>query len=400
MNMDSTTQQDLARAQAKECADKGHSYWKQGNLSAAIEWFTRALAVSPADAWTLMRRGVARAALGDITGAADDVTRARSMMPGNAERSRRQWASAQLGEGIRHANRDAVLAPDSSVAEVEALLSELNASSRAFTEAIQEDPSSAWAHAHRGATAVLAYWLGTRFGVAPERVEAYAAQARSDLDTAVRLNPAYVWALVFHALLLTIMGANEPEGAERQAHFTQAIERIEEIRRANKDFAVQRPLVEFALYNREYDKVLELGWAQLAKTPDDTVTRYCVAAALRQRAPREAGVPALEELRRATADAAMAEARKAMLAKRSRLCGMLGGLAMLEGDLEAAAKMLNDVLEYPDMDTLMFMSCDPAWAPVRHPAANEEGNPRLSAVRAAYARLFPRCPPSPAPQRR
>jgi tetratricopeptide (TPR) repeat protein len=389
--MNETTKQDGDDARAKACADRGHSYWKQGNLSAAIEWFTRALAMRPNDAWTLMRRGVARAAISDVAGAADDVNRARSMLPGEAGRSRRGWASAQLGEGIRQSLRDAALAPDSSRAEVEAIIGELNASIQAFTETLRESPESTWAHAHRGASAVLAHWLGGRFGVEPERVRGYAEQARADLDTALRLDATYTWARVFQAILLIITGANAPEGAERQACFAEAIERLKEAGHANKNFAVQRALAEMALYGREYEKVVELAWSQLAKEPDDPVSRYCLAVALKHLAASgEADAPALEELRRAMAGATSEEARRAMLAKRSRMCGMLGGLAMMEGKFEVAAEMLNDVLKYPDLDTLVFMSCDPAWAPIRHPAAGAENDPRFKAVQEAYSRLFPR----------
>ncbi|KYF76002.1 hypothetical protein BE11_03425 [Sorangium cellulosum] len=387
--MDESTTRNDERRRARELADRGHAYWKQGNHAAAIEWFTRALSADPVDPWTLMRRGAARAAIGDVAGAAEDLNRARAMVPGEEWRSRRHWAAAQLGEGIRSSLRDAALPPAEGAAGVDAMLAEMDASIAAFTDAIQEDPNSAWAYAHRGAVATLAHWLGARTGVDPERVQRYAESAWSDLDAALRLNGAYKWALVFRGILLTIRGSNTPDEVERRALFARAAASIEAAGRADESFVVLRPLTEFALYNRDFDEVIEIGSRQLAKDPADTVTRYCVANAIVHLAGRgEAGDPAVVLARRSAASAAAAQARRAMLAKRTQTCAMLGGLAMLEGNYERAAAMLDDVLEYPDMDTLVFMRRDPAWDPARDPAAGAR-DPRLSAVVAAYAKLFP-----------
>ncbi|WP_437663295.1 tetratricopeptide repeat protein [Sorangium sp. So ce1182] len=383
---------DDERRRARECADRGHACWKKGNHSAAIDWFTRALSTDPDDPWTLMRRGAARAAIGDVAGAAEDLNRAKAMVPRDEWRSRRHWAAAQLGEGIRSSLRDAAVPPAEGAAGVDAMLAEMDASIAAFTEAIQEDPSSAWAYAHRGAVATLAHWLGARTGVDPERVQRHAESAWSDLDAALRLNGTYKWALVFRGILLTIRGSNEPDDAERRALFARAAGSIEAAGRADESFVVLRPLTEFALYNRDFDEVIEIGWRQLSKDPADTITRYCVAEALLHVAGRgDAADPAVAAARRSTAGAVAAQARRAMLARRAQTCAMLGGLAMLEGDYERAAAMLDDVLDYPDMDTLVFMRRDPAWDLARDPAAATR-EPRLAGVVAAYAKLFPRAP--------
>ncbi|MGK3993479.1 tetratricopeptide repeat protein [Sorangium sp. So ce1024] len=390
--MHETTMGDDERRRARDLADRGHGYWKQGNHSAAIEWFTRALSADPGDPWTLMRRGAARAAINDIAGAAEDLNRAKAMVPRDDWRSRRHWAAAQLGEGIRSSLRDAALPPEVGAAGVEAMLADMDASIAAFTEAIQEDPSSAWAYAHRGAVATLAHWLGARTGVDPERVRRYAGSAWDDLDAALRLDGAYKWALVFRGLLLTIRGSNEPDDAERRALFARAAGSIEAAGRADERFPVLRALTEFALYNRDFDDVIEIGWRQLSKDPADTGTRYCVAQALLHvSSRRDADDPAIAAARCSTAGAVAGQARRAMLARRTQTCAMLGGLAMLEGDYEVAAAMLDDVLEYPDMDTLVFMRRDPAWDLARDPAAGAR-DPRLVAVSAAYAKLFPQTP--------
>jgi tetratricopeptide (TPR) repeat protein len=378
---------------AEEPQERGNACWKQANHAGAIEWLTRALMVDPDDAQSLLRRGAAEAAISDIAGAADDLGRARAMLPGGGGQSRRYWASAQLGEGIRNAVRDAAATPDAGAAGAQALLVEMDASIAAFTEALGEDPRSAWAHAHRGAVAVLAHWLGGRLGVDPDRVAQYAASASSDLAAALHLNSTYKWALVFQAILHTLQGSNAPNGPERRALFASAAGRVKEAGRADESFVVLRPLVEFALYNRDHAEVVELGFAQLARDPDDTITRYCVAAALARIAGEEReGEPAVAAARRASAQAFGGQAERALLAKRSRTAGMLGGLAMLDGKLDVAARMLEDVIEYPDMDTLVFMKCDPAWGPAREPASGETDDPRFAAVKAAYARLFPPAP--------
>jgi tetratricopeptide (TPR) repeat protein len=389
--MAETERTDEDRRRVEECAQRGHAHWKQGNYSAAIEWFSRALSEDPKDAWVLMRRGAARAAIDDVTGAADDLNRAGAMVPGDAGSSQRRWGAAQLGEAIRASIRDAALAPDASAAEVEAMLAKMGASIAAFTEALSENPKDAWAYAHRGAVSMLARWLGARFGVDPARVRRYAESARSDLDRAMGLQDSYAWAMVFQAVLLTVMASNEPDEAARRALFAQATALVEAAGRANEGFPVLRPLTEIAMYNHEWDKAIELGWAQIAKDPDDLITRYCVAWALTRIAEKnDAGDPAVEEARRASAEAFVEQTRKSLLAKRSRICAMLGGLSMLEGRYEAAAAMLDDVLEYPDMDTLVFMQCEPAWAKVREPESGSVSDPRLRSVMDAYARLSPR----------
>jgi hypothetical protein len=337
-----------------------------------------------------MRRSAARAAVNDIAGAADDLSRARALIPGG-NRGQRKWAAARLGEGIRQSIRDAALAPDAGMPEVEVLLNAMDAAMAAFTEALQLDPDCAWAHAHRGAVAVLAHWLGARFGLEPGRVRHYAESARDDLDMAVRLNGTYAWAMVFQAILLTVMGANTPVEAARHELFAQATGRVQEAERADKGLVMRLAPVELALYARDYHRVVEQGWAQLASNPDNTITRYCVAVALKQlSAGHETADASVEQVRRTTAATVMEQVRKEMLAKRSRNCAMLGGLAMLEGRFEVAAAMLGDVLEYPDMDTLVFISCDPAWEPARQPATSAVDDVRLGTVREAYKKLFPR----------
>jgi len=205
----------------------------------------------------------------------------------------------------------------------------------------------------------------------------------------VRLNASYGWAMVFQAFLLTVMASNTANFEKRRELLTRAAERVEEAGRADERLCVLRPLAEFALHNQEWDKVVELGWAQLAKEPEDLITRYCLAWALTQIAnTSDEGDPAVAHLRRVSAHAFVEQARKALLAKRSRISAMLGGLSMLQGRYEAAAAMLEDVLEYPDMDTLAFMQCEPAWAAVREPERGAGSDPRLSDVREAYARLF------------
>lgn len=395
MRADETASPEHGSGRAKELADRGQASWQEGNHAAAIVWFTRALEVDPDDAWTRMRRGAARGAIGDVDGATSDLETARAMVPGEAGAGRRHWALAQLGEAVRASIRDAVIRPDAVTSDAEALLDKVNTSLAAFTEAIRESPGSAWAHAHRGAVAMLAHWIGARIGMDPEWVRGHAEAAQRDLEAAVRLKDGYSWVIVFQAFLQTILGSNEPEEGARRAHFDRAIERLDEARRADTTgkLATLLPLVELALYKNDHDKVVELGSAQLVKEPDDTISRYCVAEALAGIAGRsEAGEPAVEEARKTTAAAAVEQARKVIAAKRARSCAMLGGLAMLQGHYEVAAAMLGDVLDYPDMDTLIFLRRDPVWEPVREAAASSGGDPRLRAVADAYARLFPRAP--------
>lgn len=395
MRADETASPEHGRSRAKEFVERGQASWQQGNHAAAIVWFTRALEVDPDDAWTRMRRGAARGAIGDVDGAASDLETARAMVPGEAGSGRRHWALAQLGEAIRASIRDAVIRPDAVTSDAEALLERVNASLAAFTEAIRESPGSAWAHAHRGAVAMLAHWIGARMGMDPDWVRGHAEAARRDLEEAARLKDAYSWVIVFQAFLQTILGSNEPEEGARRAHFDRAIEHLGEARRADATgkLVTLLPLVELALYKSDYDQVVELGSAQLVKEPDDTISRYCVAEALAGIAGRsEAGEPAVGEARKATAAAAVEQARKVIAAKRARASAMLGGLAMLQGHYEVAAAMLADVLDYPDMDTLVFLRRDPAWDPVREATVGAGGDPRLGAVVDVYARLFPRTP--------
>jgi hypothetical protein len=223
------------------------------------------------------------------------------------------------------------------------------------------------------------------------RVQRYAELAQSDLDAALGLNGSYGWAMVFQAFLLTVMASNAPDLEKRRALLARAAARVEEAGRADARLVVLRPLAEFALHTHEWDKAVEIGWAQLAKDPDDLITRYCVAWALTRIAERnDTGDPAVEEARRASAEAFVEQTRKSLLAKRSRICAMLGGLSMLQGRYEAAAAMLDDVLEYPDMDTLAFMQCEPAWEKVRESERGSVSDPCLGAVMDAYARLSPR----------
>jgi hypothetical protein len=197
--------------------------------------------------------------------------------------------------------------------------------------------------------------------------------------------------MVFQAFLLTVMASNEPDLEKRRALLARAAARVEAAGRADERLVVLRPLAEFALHNQEWDKAVELGWTQLAKDPDDSITRYCLAWALTRIAERnDTGDPAVEEARRASAEAFVEQARKSLLAKRSRICAMLGGLAMLQERYEVAAAMLDDVLEYPDMDTLAFMQCEPAWAKVREPERGAVGDPHLRLVTNAYTKLSPR----------
>jgi tetratricopeptide (TPR) repeat protein len=379
-----------SRSRAKEYADRGNDYWKQGNHSSAIEWLTRALAEDLDDPSALLHRGAARAAMSDISGAAADVQRAKQLLSGDGNSKRRRWASAQLGEAIRLSIRDGVPAPPAGMAEVEAQLATMDASIEAFSDALQEDANDAWAYAHRGAVSMLAYWLGSRFGVDPARVRRYAESARSDLDAAIRLNGSYSWAMTSKGILLVNLSANAPDDAERRALFAETIALMEEAGHVDKRFPTLHMLTELALQTGEYEKVIEFGWAQLAKNAEDLRARYCMAGALTQIAETNgAGDPAVEEGRRVSAASFAEQARRAMLAQRSQIAAMLGGLAMLERRYDEAAAMLNDVLEYPDMETLGFMRSDPMWAPARGPAAGAESDARLRAVIDAYAKLFP-----------
>jgi len=382
---------------AKACAERGEVFWKQGLCSAAIEWFTRALETNPDDAWTLLRRGAARAALEDLAGASRDFRQAGPQLAGPAHASQRSWAASQWGEGLRLSLRDAALAPDADVHDVQGLLKQIDTALAAFDEALHAQPDSAWAHAHHGALSVLAYWVEARFGVDPAQARHHRDAARRELDTALRLKKDYGWAAVFKATLLTVMGAQHPEGPERKALFDEAAKQMEAAGRMDARLEVLHPLTEFALYQREYNQTVERGVARLARDPEDLVARYCVAAALQAgAATRTTDGVAVEAARREAAQAFTRQTRKALLAKRSRLASLLGGLAVLEGQYDVAAEHLREVLEYPDLETVVFLWCDPSWAPIRQDAARTDGEPRLGAVTEAYARLFPRAFATPA----
>lgn len=387
--MTDASNHEVDRRQAKEWADRGHARWKQGNHFEAISCFSRALSADPDDAWTLMRRGAARAAIGDIAGSTADLARAMAMTTGDAAKAERRWSAAQLGEGIRAFSQDAAIAPGASAGEVEAALSALGTAIEAFTAAISANPEDAWALAHRGATSMLAYWIGARAGVDRDRVERYAASAQSDLEAALRLKPSYHWAMVIEGTLLTIIASYASNPAEQQSLFARTAALVEEAGRLSEDFAALPPLAELALYRGELDRVVELGSTQIARDPGDAVSRYCMAWALkRMTSAEEAGDRTVGAARREAADAFVDQTRRSILAKRSRLSAMLGGLAMLEGDYDTAAKMLTEVLEYPDLHTMAFLRCEPAWDPIRDRAAGAV-DPRMGAVVDAYARLFP-----------
>lgn len=377
----------LARAHA----DRGNVCAKRGDNPGAIVWFTRALGISPDDPFLLMRRGGARGAIDDVAGAAADLRRAVQLLAEDGA-SGRHWALSQLGEAIRMANRDLVIAPEASATEVETLMATLEEARTAFSGAIEADPGSAWAYGHRGAVEMLQYWLLARAGLDPDRARGQAEASSRDLARALEIREGYAWAMVFQAFLTTVVGSNEPDEAARAALFERAAERVEASGRAGGPVVVARPLAELALYRRDYEQIVRVGWPRLLVDGDDPITRYCVAVAVERLdagADEEEADGRVASARKEATESVLRQTRKALMMKRTRTAAMLGGIAMLEGQFEVATAMLEDVLEYPDMDTLVFLWRDPAWDLARGGDGDDKG---LVSVREAYARLFPSRP--------
>jgi tetratricopeptide (TPR) repeat protein len=146
----------MLTATAKECYDRGAACYQRGDLAAAEEAFTSALALEPAFVEAFTSRGAIRYACGDIAGALADFDAALRLNPRHAE------ALANRGS-IRHKRGD------------------YRAALADFDEAIRLSPSTALFYNNRGATRLL---LKDFFA------------ARADFDKAIEIDPQYCAAYI------------------------------------------------------------------------------------------------------------------------------------------------------------------------------------------------------------
>jgi tetratricopeptide (TPR) repeat protein len=335
------------KEEAMAIAMQGESYRGRGNISAALTNLSAAIAFcdehghhDAAYGWMRAHRGAAWGELSALDNANADFDVALQHRPENP------WIYAQRGEAYRVYIRDMLgrlkdsTAHDAKVT-MPALQEYLGEALAAF-DASLEKRESAWTYAHRGATHSLAFWLST-WTDPPTRIR-HGGLAIGDFTRATTLNRTYPWALAFHAFQLSLM--NDFEGARQK--LGEAL-----LADVGGRLVVLRGMTELYVYKGEWAQAVQNGWLALQKDPEDTIARYFLTEAMAQ---------TKAEGWRAAVD----NCRSQLLRMHSLLHGMLGGLAILEGKMEEAKEMVEEIIEHPDLETIAFVQRDPAWRPLVH----------------------------------
>lgn len=176
----------LTQETAVGCYNLGNAHLRKGEISQAVEQYSRAIALDPKRAEPYNNRGTARRRLGDHQGAIEDFAAAIRLNPALAEaHNNRGNARRHLGapaESIADYNQALRLRPELALVynnrgNAFVRLEDLSSALDNYNQALRLDPQMAEAHHNRG---VVRYSAGDRAG------------ASEDFHSAIRLDPEYL----------------------------------------------------------------------------------------------------------------------------------------------------------------------------------------------------------------
>jgi tetratricopeptide (TPR) repeat protein len=146
-------------ATAQEFIDRGNAHYNKGDFDAAIEAFSRAIALDPRNRYAYNNRGISRRNKGEFDAAIEDFSHAITLNPkdahaynnrGNAHRNK-----GELDAAIQDFSRAIALdaksaAPYSNRGSARRSKGDLDAAIQDFSRAIALEPNDASAHNNRG----------------------------------------------------------------------------------------------------------------------------------------------------------------------------------------------------------------------------------------------------------
>jgi tetratricopeptide (TPR) repeat protein len=239
-----------------------------------------------------------------------------------------------------------------------------------FNQAIEMKPNYSWAIAHRGETYYLLkeYWraiedftqaieLDPKYsraiayrGVSYFRLgQEYYPQAIADLNIAIELKPDYAWALAYRCFIYELMGRY----AQGLVDFDRTVALDPTI---FNPWRSKRGMI--LTYLRDYTQAIEWGNKALQANPDDYLAYYCIAVAKTRSQGLIESQPDIDRARQAV-----------LTALENRLLHndalyRLAGLAALEGNTEEALKHLQAAIPL-EGEALDLARHDTAWQNLR-----------------------------------
>ncbi len=339
----------------RSLVQQGETYRNTGQYSEAIQCFTRVIEMNRTYAWAYAHRGATRMAIDDWQNCEEDFATAVKLNPAYG------WAYTHWAEAYRsHAMCSLAT---TTWSEQHALL---DRSLELFDKAVALSPQSAWAFAHRGAAYTYKYWLEVMPKLAPTLLlkrsseprdtpsadaTYYAQAALVSFGRACELNPRYAWAYAFKACLLALVAREQQDLGQgyKEARESLLHALLYDI---NKRLVIDRALAQILHSAGNYRDSVAIGTSGILKDPEDVVSRYFVAAGLKQM-----GDP--------LAPVVIQQARKMLEAARIEIDTMLKGLQIMDGTA-SSAHVLNELGDKQlPVEAIALIAFDPTWSEAR-----------------------------------